>query len=100
MDAESAASLARELKGRGAKGVGLTFFPDEEEGDEGESAEGAGRRMVAGRANGMAAVTRKGAVEGVLERRRRGKEVSKRWLKEEGGPERLVEGGRWAGKVG
>lgn len=51
LEAWSDASLARELKGSGASGVVEeleAFFDDEE-----AVAEGAGRRKVAGRTNGM-----------------------------------------------
>lgn len=50
LEAESDASFARELKGKGANGVAFALFDEEE--DEGARAEGAGRRMEAGRTKG------------------------------------------------
>lgn len=60
-EAEREASLAREVKGRGARGMealGVAFVEEEE---DGASAEGAGRRMVAGRMKGMVVVGREAA---------------------------------------
>lgn len=64
LEADREASLAREVKGSGASGVVAAALDavvdDEEDEDEDEaSAEGAGRRMVAGRTNGMVAVWRR-----------------------------------------